>query len=83
MAAEWADEDLVLATVQAAVDAGAAGAVVINAVGRSGNTALHGAARNRFAAAAELLLAEGADPKIENEAGTTARELLDRLDPKR
>jgi len=79
VAAEWADEDLVLATVQAVVDVGAAGAVVINTVGRSGNTALHGAARNRFAAAAELLVAQGADPEIENEAGTTAGELLERL----
>jgi ankyrin repeat protein len=80
VSAEWADEDLVLATLQAVVDAGAAGAVVINAVGRSGNTALHGAARNRFGAAAELLVAQGADPEIENEAGTTARELLVRLE---
>ena len=78
VSAEWADADLVLATVQAAVAAGAAGAV--NAVGQSGNTALHGAARNRFTAAAELLVAEGANPEIENEAGTTARELLERLE---
>ena len=78
VSAEWADEELVLSTLRAAVDAGAA--VAVNAVGRAGNTALHGAARNRFPAAAELLVAQGADPEIENEAGTTARELLERLE---
>ena len=80
VSAEWANEDLVLETVQAAVDAGAAVAVVINAVGRAGDTALHGAARNRFAAAVELLVAQGADPEIENEAGTTPRDLLERVE---
>ena len=78
VSAEWADEDLVAATVQALVDAGAVAA--INVVGRSGNTALHGAARNRFSAVADLLIAQGADPEIENEEGTTARRLLGRLE---
>ena len=80
VSAEWADEDLVLETVQAAVDAGAAAAAVINEAGRGGNTALHGAARNRFSAVAELLVAHGGDPDIENEDGTTPRALLERLE---
>lgn len=78
VSAEWADGDLVEATVEAAIDAGAA--VAIDAVGRRGDTALHAAARFRFAAAAELLMAHGANPEIENEAGTTAREMLVRLE---
>ena len=78
VSAEWADEDLVLATVEAAIDAGTGDA--INDMGRGGNTALHGAARNRFGAVAELLVTLGADPDIENEGETTARELLDRLE---
>ena len=77
VAAEWGNEDLVLETVQAVVAAG--GAAGINEPGRGGNTALHGAARNRFGAVAGLLIAEGADPDIENEDGTPARELVDRL----
>ena len=77
VAAEWGNEDLVLETVQAVVAAG--GAAGINEAGRGGNTALHGAARNRFGAVAGLLIAEGADPDIENEDGTPARELVDRL----
>jgi ankyrin repeat protein len=86
VSAEWADGDLVAATVQAALDAEAdagAGDVnldFMNAVGRSGNTALHGAARYGFSAAAELLIARGADADIENEAGATARALLERLE---
>ena len=77
VAAEWGDEDLVLETVRAVVAAG--GAAGINEAGRGGNTALHGAARNRFRAVADLLIAEGADPDAENEDGTPARELVDRL----
>ncbi len=77
VAAEWGNEGLVLETVRAVVAAG--GAVGINEPGRGGNTALHGAARNRFRAVADLLIAEGADPDIENEDGTRARELVDRL----
>ena len=79
VSAEWADEDLVLETVQAAVDAGAA--VAINkTTDRAGNTALHGAARNRFKTVAELLVAQGGDLDIKNEDDTTPRELLDRLE---
>ena len=77
VAAEWGNEGLVLETVRAVVAAG--GAAGINEPGRGGNTALHGAARNRFRAVADLLIAEGADPDIENEDGTPARELVDRL----
>ena len=77
VAAEWGNEDLVLETVRAVVAAG--GAAGINEPGRGGNTALHGAARNRFKGVADLLMAEGADPDIENEDGTPARELVDRL----
>ena len=77
VAAEWSNEDVVLETVRAVVEAG--GAAGINEAGRGGNTALHGAARNRFGAVAGLLIAEGADPDVENEDGTPARELVDRL----
>jgi hypothetical protein len=80
VSAEWADGDLVRATVQAALDAGAGDAGAIDTAGRSGNTALHGAARYGFSAAAELLIAQGADPDLENEAGSTAREMLERLE---
>ena len=80
VAAEWANEGLVLDTVKAAVDTGAAVAAVINETGRGGNTALHGAARNRFRTVVEFLVAQGGDLDIENEDDTTPRELLDRLD---
>ena len=80
VAAEWANEDLVLDTVKAAVDAGAAVAAVINETGRGGNTALHGAARNRFRTVVEFLVAQGGDLDIANEDDTTPQELLDRLD---
>ena len=75
---EWADEELIIATVEASIEAGAGPA--INATAQGDNTALHGAARNRFGAAAELLVAHGADPDLENEDGTSARELLDQLE---
>ena len=78
VAAEWAKEALVLDTVKAAVDTGAVAA--INETGRAGNTALHGAARNRFTAVAEFLVAHGGDLDVQNEDGATPRELLDRLD---
>ena len=77
VAAEWGNEDRVIETVRAVIAAG--GAAGINEPGRGGNTALHGAARNRYRAVAELLIAEGADPDVENEDGTPARELVDRL----
>jgi ankyrin repeat protein len=75
---EWANDEGVRETVRALLDAGAG--VAIDALGPSGNTALHTAARYRFPATAELLLAAGANADIENEAGTAARELLDRLE---
>ena len=77
VAAEWANEGLVLDTVKTAVDAGAD---VINETGRGGNTALHGAVRNRFRTVVEFLVAQGGDLDIENEDETTPRELLERLD---
>ena len=69
VAAEWNNGERVLATVQAVLDAGAES--TLDAVGRSGNTALHTAVRNRFSAAADLLLASGANADIQNENGTT------------
>ena len=80
VAAEWADEGLVLDTVKAAVDAIAAIAAIINETGRGGNTALHGAVRNRFRTVVEFLVARGGDLDIENGDETTPRELLERLD---
>ena len=77
VAAEWGDEDLVLETVRAVVASG--GAAGIDRPGRGGDTALHGAARNRYPAVAGLLIASGADPDVENEDGTPARELVERL----
>ena len=77
VAAEWGNEGLVLETVRAVI--AASGAAGINESGRGGNTALHGAARNRYRTVADLLIAEGADPDIQNEDGTPARELVDRL----
>ena len=76
VAAEWGDEALVVETVRAVIAAG--GAAGINKPGRGGDTALHGAARNRFMAVADLLITHGADPDVRNEDGTPARELVDR-----
>lgn len=78
VSAEWADDQAVRETVQALLDAGAGDA--IDAIGPSGNTALHTAARYRFPATTELLLAAGASADIENDEGTTAHELLARLE---
>ena len=77
VAAEWANEGLVLDTVKAAVDAGAVTAAVINETGRRGNTALHGAARNRFKTVVEFLVDRGGDLDIKNEDDTTPRDLLE------
>ncbi|MCY4508171.1 MAG: hypothetical protein OXG35_14625, partial [Acidobacteria bacterium] len=74
-----ANGGLVRERVGAVIAAG--GAAGIDEPGRGGNTALHGAARNRYRAVADLLIAEGADPDVENEDGTPARELVDRLPP--
>ena len=75
VAAEWADEERVLESVRAAVDAGAAAA--IHAATETGNTALHGAARNGFTAVVDLLADHGGDLDAENEDGTTPRDLLE------
>ena len=78
VSAEWADGVGVRDTVQALLDAGAEPS--LDSIGRSGNTALHNAARYRFTEAAQLLIEAGADPSIANEAGTTAEEMLLRLE---
>ena len=75
VAAEWADEARVLESVRAALAAGAAAA--IHAATETGNTALHGAARNGFAAVADLLRDHGGDLDRANEDGTTPRDLLE------
>lgn len=77
VAAEWGDEDRVFETVRAVIAAG--GAAGIDQPGRNGDTALHAAARNRYRSVADLLIAHGADPDVQNEDGTPARELVDRL----
>ena len=73
--AEWAAEDRVLATVEAAVDAGAA--EVIDTANGAGDTALHGAVQRGFLAVADLLVAHGADLDLENGRGQTPRALID------
>ena len=72
--AEWADEERVLASVRAALEAGAAAA--IDAANAAGDTALHGAAQRGFAAVADFLAAQGADLDRENARGETPRALL-------
>ena len=73
--AEWAAEDRVLATVEAAVDAGAAAA--IGTANRAGDTALHGAVQRGFLAVADRLVAHGADLDRENGRGETPRALIE------
>lgn len=73
--AEWAAEDRVLATVEAAVDAGAA--AVIDTANGAGDTALHGAVQRGFLAVADLLAAHGADLDLANGRGQTPRALID------
>ena len=75
VAAEWADEARVLESVRAAVEAGAA--TTIHAVTETGNTALHGAARNGFTTVVDLLEVHGGDLDAANEDGTTPRDLLE------
>ena len=72
--AEWGAEDRVLATVEAAVDAGAAAA--IDTANGAGDTALHGAVQRGFLAVADLLVAHGADLDRENGRGETPRALI-------
>ena len=75
VAAEWKNEDRVLDSVMAIVEAGAAGTV--NDLNQRGETALHGAARRGYARVAEFLVDHGADLDVENEDGTTPRSLLE------
>ena len=75
VAAEWADEERVLESVRAAVEAGAAAG--IHVATETGNTALHGAARNGFTTVVDLLADHGGDLDAENEDGTTPRDLLE------
>ena len=76
VAAEWNDEARVLESVRAAVDAGAA--AVINETNPTGKSALHGAARHRFARVVELLVDHGGDLDGEDEDGVTPRDMLER-----
>jgi len=46
-----------------------------NATAAGGVTPLHRAVRNRCSAAVEALLGAGADPRLENDRGTTASDL--------
>ncbi len=73
--AEWGAEDRVLATVEAAVDAGAAAA--IGTANGAGDTALHGAVQRGFLAVADLLAAHGADLDRENGRGETPRAMIE------
>ncbi len=46
-----------------------------DATARGGVTALHRAVRNRCSAAVEALLSAGADPRLQNDSGSTAADL--------
>ena len=46
-----------------------------NATAAGGVTPLHRAVRNRCSAAVEALLSAGADPRVENDSGSTAADL--------
>ena len=74
--AEWAAEDRVLATVEAAIDAGAAAAIG-GATNNADDTALHGAVQRGFLAVADLLVAHGADLDRKNGRGETPRALIE------
>jgi ankyrin repeat protein len=75
VSAQWSDEALVLATVKAAVDAGAAD--TLRETIRAGETALHAAARYGFTSVVDYLVGIGADLDGETEDGTTPRDLLE------
>ena len=75
VSAQWSDEDLVLETVKAAVDAGAAD--TLRETIRAGETALHAAARYGFTSVVDYLVGLGADLDWETEDGTTPRDLLE------
>ena len=74
VSAQWSDEDLVLETVKAAIDAGAA--ETMHETIRAGETALHAAARYGFTTVVDYLVGLGADLDWETEDGTTPRDLL-------
>jgi ankyrin repeat protein len=75
VAAQWGNEDLVLETVQAAADAGAA--ATVHETIRAGETALHAAARYGFTSVVDYLVGIGADLDGETEDGTTPLDLLE------
>ena len=75
VSAQWSDEELVLETVVAAVDAGA-GETLRETI-RAGETALHAAARYGFTSVVDYLVGRGADLDWETEDGTTPRDLLE------
>ncbi len=75
VSAQWSDEELVLETVEAAVDAGAD--ETLHETIRAGETALHAAARYGFTSVVDYLVGLGADLDWETEDGTTPRDLLE------
>ncbi len=75
VSAQWSDEERVLETLKAAVDAGA-GAVLHETI-RAGETALHAAARYGFTSVIDFLVGIGADLDGAAEDGTTPRDLLE------
>ena len=75
VSAQWSDEERVLETVKAAIDAGA-GAVLHETI-RAGETALHAAARYGFTSVIDFLVGIGADLDGAAEDGTTPRDLLE------
>ena len=75
VSAQWSDEERVLETVKAAIDAGAGG--VLHATIRAGETALHAAARYGFTSVIDFLVGIGADLDGAAEDGTTPRDLLE------
>jgi ankyrin repeat protein len=75
VAAQWGNEDLVLETVKAAVDAGAD--ATVHETIRAGETALHAAARYGFTSVVDYLVGIGADLDGETEDGTTPLDLLE------
>ena len=75
VSAQWSDEERVLETVKAAIDAGAS--AVLHATIRAGETALHAAARYGFTSVIDYLIGIGADLDGAAEDGTTPRDLLE------